>query len=55
MQPTLLDGDDNIRLLQMGNAFIFRGSNRYSRSIDLVIRLCLQFEIMPVFIFIGEP
>ncbi len=41
--------------LQMDNALMFRGSNRYPRSFGLVIRLCLHFEVTPVFIPIGEP
>jgi hypothetical protein len=41
--------------LQMDNEPSFRGSNRYSRSPGLVIRLCLYFGVQPVFIPIGEP
>ena len=41
--------------LQLDNELSFRGSNRYSRSPGLVIRLCLHFGVQPVFIPIGEP
>ena len=41
--------------LQMDNALMFRGSNRYPCSFSLVIRLCLHFCVTPVFIPIGEP
>jgi hypothetical protein len=41
--------------LQMDNALMFRGSNRYPRSFGLVIRLCLHFGVTPVFIPIAEP
>ena len=41
--------------LQLDNELSFRGSNRYPRSPGLVIRLCLYFEVQPVFIPIGEP
>lgn len=41
--------------LQMDNALSFRGSNRYPRSLGLVLRLCLHFGVHPVFIPIGEP
>lgn len=41
--------------LQIDNALMFRGSNRYPRSFGLVIRLCLHYGITPVFIPIGEP
>jgi len=41
--------------LQLDNQLSFRGSNRYPRSLGLVIRLCLHFEVTPVFIPIGEP
>ena len=41
--------------LQMDNELSFRGSNRYPRSMGLVIRLCLYYGVTPVFIPIGEP
>jgi len=41
--------------LQLDNQLSFRGSNRYPRSLGLVIRLCLHFEVTPVFIPIAEP
>lgn len=41
--------------LQLDNALSFRGSNRYPRSMGLIIRLCLYYGITPVFIPIGEP
>jgi hypothetical protein len=41
--------------LQLDNQLNFRGSNRYPRSLGLVIRLCLHFEVTPVFITIAEP
>ena len=41
--------------LQFDNELSFRGSNRHPRSPGLVIRLCLYFDVQPVFIPIGEP
>jgi len=41
--------------LQLDNELSFRGSNRHPRSPGLVIRLCLYFDVQPVFIPIGEP
>lgn len=41
--------------LQLDNELSFRGSNRYPRSIGLVLRLCLYFDIQAVFIPVGEP
>ncbi len=41
--------------LQLDNELSFRGSNRYPRSIGLVARLCLFYEVTPVFIPLGEP
>ncbi len=41
--------------LQLDNALSFRGSNRYPRSLGLVLRLCLFYSVHPVFIPIGEP
>ena len=41
--------------MQLDNQLNFRGSNRYPRSMGLVIRLCLHFEVTPVFIPIAEP
>ena len=41
--------------LQMDNKLPARGSNRYPRSFGLVIRLCLELGIQPIFIPIKEP
>lgn len=41
--------------LQLDSQLSFRGSNRYPRSPGLVIRLCLHFGVIPVFIPISEP
>ena len=41
--------------LQIDNALSFRGSNRYPRSLGLMLRLCLLYGIHPVFIPVGEP
>jgi len=41
--------------LQLDNALNFRGSNRYPRSMGMVIRLCLSYGVHPIFIPIGEP
>jgi putative transposase len=41
--------------LQLDNELSFRGSNRYPRSLGLVLRICLFYGIQPVFIPIGEP
>jgi len=41
--------------LQLDNELSFRGSNRYPRSLGLVLRLCLFFDVHPVFIPVGEP
>lgn len=41
--------------LQMDNELSFRGSNRYPRSLGLVLRLCLNFGVQPVFIPVAEP
>jgi putative transposase len=41
--------------LQLDNELSFRGSNRYPRSMGLIIRLCLYYGVTPVFIPIGEP
>jgi putative transposase len=41
--------------LQVDNELSFHGSNKYPRSFGLVIRLCLNFGVQPVFIPIGEP
>ena len=41
--------------LLLDNELSFRGSNRYPRSPGLVIRLCLYFDVQPVFIPIREP
>jgi transposase InsO family protein len=43
------------RYLQMDNQLPMRGSNRYPHSFGLVIRLCLQLDIQPIFIPIKEP
>jgi len=41
--------------LQFDNELSFRGSNKYPRSFGIVIRLCLYYGIVPVFIPQGEP
>ena len=41
--------------LLLDNELSFRGSNKYPRSPGLVIRLCLFYGVVPVFIPIGEP
>ena len=41
--------------LQLDNELSFRGSNRYPRSLGVVLRLCLHYGVHPVFIPIGEP
>lgn len=41
--------------LQIDNELSFRGSNRYPRSLGIVLRLCLYFGVQPVFIPVGEP
>jgi len=41
--------------LQFDNELSFRGSNRYPRSLGLVLRLCLHYGVHPVFIPVGEP
>ncbi len=41
--------------LQFDNALSFRGSNRYPRSLGIVLKLCLHYGVQPVFIPIGEP
>jgi putative transposase len=41
--------------LQFDNELSFRGSNRYPRSLGLILRLCLYYGVHPVFIPVGEP
>jgi putative transposase len=41
--------------LQMDNELSFHGSNKYSRSFGVVIKLCLHFGIQPIFIPVSEP
>jgi putative transposase len=41
--------------LQIDNELSFRGSNRYPRSLGIVLRLCLYFHVQPVFIPVAEP
>ncbi len=41
--------------IQFDNELSFRGSNRYPRSLGIVLRLCLYYGIQPIFIPIGEP
>jgi len=41
--------------IQFDNELSFRGSNRYPRSLGIVLKLCLHYGIRPVFIPIGEP
>jgi putative transposase len=42
-------------LLQMDNAMELRGSNRYPRSFSLVVRLCLDVGVEPLFVPPHEP
>jgi putative transposase len=69
VEPNRTKEDDNIAhgllrcwksmglpdFLQIDNELSFRGSNRYPRSLGIVLRLCLHFGIQPVFIPVGEP
>lgn len=41
--------------MQFDNALSFRGSNRYPRSFGKVIKLCLSYDIQPIFIPLSEP
>ena len=41
--------------LQLDNELVFRGSNKYPRSLGIVLRLALSLGIVPVFIPNGEP
>ena len=41
--------------LQLDNELSFRGSNRYPRSLGLVLRMCLALRVQPIFIPVGEP
>lgn len=41
--------------LQFDNELSFHGSNKYPRSLGIVLRVCLHYGIQPVFIPIGEP
>lgn len=41
--------------LQFDNELSFRGSNRYPRSLGIVLKLCLHYGIQPVFIPVREP
>jgi putative transposase len=41
--------------LLLDNELSFRGSNKYPRTPGLVIRLCLYFDVQPVFVPISEP
>ena len=41
--------------IQFDNELSFRGSNRYPRSLGLVIRMCLTLGVQVVFIPVGEP
>ena len=41
--------------LQFDNELSFRGSNRYPRSLGLILRLCFYYGVHPVFIPVGEP
>lgn len=43
------------RYLQLDNELSFRGSNRYPRSLGLLLRLCLQLGVEAVFIPEAEP
>ena len=41
--------------LQFDNELVFRGSNRYPRALGGLIRLCLLFDVEPIFIPVSEP
>jgi transposase InsO family protein/transposase-like protein len=41
--------------IQFDNALSFRGSNRYPRSFNLVIKWCLFNGVQPIFIPVSEP
>jgi putative transposase len=41
--------------LQFDNELSFHGSNKYPRSLGIVLRVCLHYGIQPVFIPIREP
>ncbi len=41
--------------LQLDNELSFRGSNRYPRSLGLVLRMCLSLGVHVIFIPIAEP
>ncbi|MCK4527983.1 transposase [candidate division WOR-3 bacterium] len=41
--------------IQFDNELSFRGSNRYPRSLGLVIRMCLSLGVQVIFIPVGEP
>lgn len=43
------------KVLQMDNGLEFRGSNRYPRSFGIVVRLCLDLGVEPLFIPPREP
>lgn len=41
--------------LQMDNELVFRGSNRYPKSLGLILRFILSQQVMPLFIPVKEP
>ena len=41
--------------LQMDNELSFRGSNRHPRGLGILLRTAMQFNVVPIFIPIGEP
>ena len=41
--------------LQFDNELSFHGSNKYPRSFGIVLRVCLNYGIQPVFMPIGKP
>lgn len=43
------------RHLQMDNGLEFRGSNRYPRSLGVLLKVCLDLDVEPVFIPTHEP
>lgn len=43
------------KYLQMDNGLEFRGSNRYPRSLGLLLKVCLDLGVEPVFIPTHEP
>lgn len=43
------------KILQLDNSLEFRGSNRYPRAFGLIVKLCLDLDIEPLFVPPREP